>query len=457
MAVEQRESPGARAGEAIARDLEERGVRLVALTFVDNAGVTRVKVVPIEKLAATARRGVGGSYLFAGFAVDDHIALSPGYDTPSGDMRFIPDLSAAVPLAAPPGWAWAPVNQFDQEGNAMPTCQRSVLARAVDAAAARDISAQMTYEVEFTLLAGDGELAHRGPAYGTRALFPAQDFAVALVDALAAEGVEVEQFHPEYAPGQYEISVAPRTPIEAADQYVLLRLTIVRTAATYGYRASFAPIVVEGAVGNGCHLHFSIWYGDRNLMTGGDGREELTEEAEAFVAGVLTRLRESIAIYAPSVVSYSRLQPSHWSGAYTCWGHENREASLRLVKGGFGTCASSANVELKTIDGTSNPYLAAAVLLSAGLEGLAHREKLAPPVQVDPATLAEAERAEGGIVRLPADLLEAIRAFEGSPFVRRALGDDLYGAFLAVRRHEWETYGVAPESDVVAQHRWRYG
>ena len=457
MAVEQRERSDTRAPETVQQALAERGVRLVALTFVDNAGVTRVKVVPIEKLAGVARRGVGGSYVFAGFAVDDQIASSPGYDTPSGDMRFIPDLAAAVPLAGPPGWAWAPVDQFDQEGNVMPTCQRSVLARTVERAAARGLTFRMAYEVEFTLLDDEGEPAQRGPAYGARALFAVPEFSVALVEALRSQGIDVEQYHPEYAPGQYEISVAPRSPLEAADQYVLLRLTIVRTAREHGYRVSFAPVVVEGAVGNGCHLHVSMWNGERNLMSGGEGPEDLTEEGESFVAGILNRLAESVAVYAPSVLSYSRLQPSHWSGAYTCWGHENREASLRLVKGRTEARPHSTNVELKTIDGTSNPYLAAGVLLAAGLEGLERGERLPAPVQVDPATLSEAEREQGAMTRLPADLRGALEALEGSAFVRRALGDDLFGAFLAVRKLEWETYGAAPESDVVRVHRWRYG
>ena len=457
MAVQQADVTEAALPEAIERQLKGRGVRLVALTFVDNAGVTRVKAVPIDKLAATARRGVGGSYTFAGFAVNDHIASSPGYDTPAGDMRFMPDLAAVVELSNPPGWAWAPVDQHDQEGNVMPICQRSALTRAVEAAAARGIALKMTYEVEFTLLRDDATLAHEGPAYGARALFPVQEFSVALVDALGSEGIDVEQYHPEYSPGQYEISVAPRSPVRAADQYVLLRLTTVRVAQEHGYRVSFAPVVVPGAVGNGCHLHFSLWSGETNLMTGGDGPGELTDEASGFVAGVLNRLPESVAVYAPSTLSYSRIQPSHWSGAYTCWGHENREAALRLVKGRREARTRSANVELKTIDGTSNPYLAAAVLLSAGLEGLERGETLPPAVQVDPATLPDDERSRGGIKRLPADLGEAIQALERSAFVRESLGDDLFEAFLAVRRLEWETYAHADEAEVVEQHRWRYG
>jgi glutamine synthetase len=157
------------------------------------------------------------------------------------------------------------------------------------------------------------------------------------------------------------------------------------------------------------------------------------------------------------VLSYERLKPGLWAGAYTCWGHENREAALRLVQGVRPQRASSANFELKTIDGTSNPYLAVALLIAAALDG--HDEELRLPLAVreDPAQLSEEIRGDAGIRRLPSDLGEAIDGFAGSAFCRSALGDRLFDAFLAVRRYEWEHFGTADADEVRASHLYRHG
>jgi glutamine synthetase len=443
--------------EEVVERLRDQGVRGMVLTLVDNAGVTRVKTVPLSALAGSAQRGVGLSPLFTVFTLDDHIASTPGLDTPSGDMRLFPDLGAAVALTALPGWGWAPVLQRDQEGDLLPFCQRGRAEHWTAAAAERGIEFKLAFEVEFTVLDADGGPLHLGPGYSANALLPANRFALDVFEALECQGIPVDQFHPEYSNGQYEVSVAAADPATAADRYVLLRMTLRQIAAKYGWTVSFAPIVFAGSVGNGCHLHFSAWRDDRNLMSGGDGPADLTAEAESLAAGVLRRLHEMTAALAPTVLSYERLKPGLWAGAYTCWGHENREAALRLVQGVRPQRASSANFELKTIDGTSNPYLAVALLIAAALDG--HDEELQLPLAVreDPAQLSEEIRGDAGIRRLPSDLGEAIDGFAGSAFCRSALGDRLFDAFLAVRRYEWEHFGTADADEVRASHLYRHG
>jgi glutamine synthetase len=432
-------------------------VKLLACTIVDNAGVTRVKGVPAAKVDRVARFGVGLSDVFAVFAVDDDITTSPGFDGPSGDMRLVPDLDRAVVLPDARGWAWAPADQYDQDLEPMPTCQRTALKRAVGSARERELELQMTYEVEFTLFDADGNPLHSGPAYSPRAFLPLQDFAVELLETLEAQGIGVEQFHPEYSAGQYEISVAPRGPVEAADEYVLLRLTIVRLAHRHGMRASFAPVAIPNLVGNGCHLHYSLWRDGRNLMAGGDGPEGLTDEAAAFTAGILAHLPGLMAIFAPSPISYDRLQPHRWAGAYTCWGRENREAAVRFVRGTVGNIERSANAELKVIDGTCNPYLAAACLIGAGVAGIDGQAELPPPLVRDPHDISAEEREAIGARRLPADLAAATEAYDRSEVAARVLGEPLYRAFGAVRRFERDRYGHLDVAEVADQLRWRYG
>ena len=448
--------PSVAEARAVARQLEAGGVRLLAMTMVDNAGIARVKVVPVERVEAVARGGVGMSSIWAVAAADDHFAATDAYGSPSGDMRLIPDLSAIRPLAAAPGYAWAPVWQFGQELDHLPACQRGALARVVDAGAALGLEFRLTFEVELTLLTAAGTPAHGGPGYSPRALLPLQAFALDLVRALGAQGIAVEQLHPEYSPGQFEVSVAPVPPLEAADQLVLLRLTARQVARAHGLDVSFAPVVLPDAVGNGCHLHVSAWRDGRNLMAGlaDDGGDP---EGRSLVAGVLRQLPALVGVLAPSVPSYGRLQPSRWAGAFTCWGVENREAALRVIPGTRGTRERSANLELKTVDGAANPYVAAAAVLGAGLDGVRSSLELGPAVQDDPATLPERERSALGIERLPESLAEAILRLQGSPVLRDALGRELFDAVVAVRRFEWERFREATPEELAAAHRFLYG
>lgn len=448
---------GSTSAEQTQGHLTAEGVQIVACTFVDLAGVTRVKAVPIGRLADAARYGVGISYVSTVFTVDDQIATSPGYGGPVGDMRLRPDLDALVVFPDAPGWAWAPVNQDSQDLEPMPACPRQTLAKMVAAAADRGLTFSAASEVEFNLLDPDGLPAHHGPGYGARALFDVDDFALDLVEVLTAQGVAVEQFHPEYATSQYEISIAPTDPVRAADNNTLLRTTIIRVARRHGYQVSFAPRATAHEVGNGCHLHISAWADGRNLMAGGDGHVGMTTTAESFVAGVLQHLPELSAVLTPSVVSYARLQPTHWSAPFTCWGPENREAALRCIAGSVGTRARNANVEVKPIDGTANQYLVMTVVIAAGLDGIDHDLRLPRPLTVDPATVPDEERSDRGIDRLPVDLAQAIERLAASDVVRAAFGEAMFDAFLAVRRLEWATFGGTDLDELVDTHRWRYG
>jgi glutamine synthetase len=268
--------------------------------------------------------------------------------------------------------------------------------------------------------------------------------------------VPVAQVHPEYAPGQLELSVAAESPVAAADTAVLVRSTIRAVAARHGLAVSFAPSVAAGGVGNGGHLHLSIERDGRNLFSGGDRRFGLTAEAEAFTAGVLDRLGPLLAIGAPSVASYQRLQPSHWAGAFACWGLENREAAIRLITGSVGERDRVANIELKCIDQSANPYLLIASVLACGLAGMEESATLREPVQQDPASWSDAQRAERGVTRLPTSLAESVEAFATEPALTRAFGPALTETVLAVRRAEIDRFAEASPDQVVAATRWRH-
>ncbi|HEY2673167.1 MAG TPA: glutamine synthetase [Rugosimonospora sp.] len=443
-------------GTRAAERLTVAGVVGVALTWVDTGGITRVKAVPTAALARAAAWGVGATPVFDFFLPDDSITTGRHATGPTGDLRLLPDLDRLVPLAAQPGWAWAPVERWTQEGGRHPQCSRALLARLTERLAAAGLTARVAFEVEWVLDAGSGDEvvpAMGGPGYGMTRLIERSDYAAELLRALAAQGVEVAQFHPEYAAGQLEVSVAAEPPVAAADTTVLARSTIRAVAARHGLRVSFAPSVLVGGVGNGGHVHLSVSRDGRNLLGGGEGRYGLTGEGAAFIAGMLSRLPALLAIGAPSVASYQRLVPSHWAGVFGCWGRENREAAVRLITGSAGE-PSAANVEVKCFDATANPYLLVAALLATGLAGVEQGASLPEPVDVDPASWSDDERAARGVARLPQRLDDAVAAFVADPVLAEAFGPELADTVVAVRRAEIERFAGAGPEEIVAASRW---
>jgi glutamine synthetase len=280
------------------------------------------------------------------------------------------------------------------------------------------------------------------------------DYAADVLRALEDEGIPVDQLHPEYAAGQYEVSVGAMDPVAAADRSLLVRETIRAVTLRHGLRASFAPSVVAGTVGNGGHVHLSLWHGDRNLFAGGEGRYGLAPQAESFAAGILASLPALCAITAPSPASYLRLVPSHWAGAFACWGRETREAALRLITGMVGSQGSAANIEVKCVDLSANPYLLLGSLIAAGLDGVERGLELPEEVTGDPARFDAEELARRGISRLPQSLSESLEAFTASEVLTSALGPLATEAVVAVRNGEISRFDGATPEAVAEALRW---
>ena len=439
---------------AMLPDLADRGVTLVAVTWVDNSGVTRVKAVPLRRLPDVAAWGIGVSPCFDTFLFDD-VAVTSGA---VGDLRLHPDPSRLTVLAAQPGWAWAPGDRYEQSGEPHPVDQRGTAASTVAALNAHGLTARCAFEVEWVIAEDtqDFRPAATGPAYGQARLVSRSDYVRDVAAALAEQGIAVDQIHPEYSPGQFEVSVAATDPVGAADDSVLVRETIRAVSRRHGLRVSFAPQVVLDGVGNGGHVHLSVWDGDRNLFAGGGGPFGLTERGEAFTAGVLTHLPGLLAVGAPTTASYLRLRPSRWAGAYAVWGLENREAALRLVTGPTGSSPWAANLEVKCFDLAANPYLVVAALLAAGLAGMRSNATLPDPVDVDPALLSDDEARRRGIRLLPRTLAESADALAADTVLARAFGEPLLAAILAVRRGEAARFADTDPAEIVDRTRWAF-
>ncbi|HMD12610.1 MAG TPA: glutamine synthetase, partial [Marmoricola sp.] len=246
------------------------------------------------------------------------------------------------------------------------------------------------------------------------------------------------------------------SPVHAADSSVLVRQTIRSVGQRHRFRTSYSPKVDTAGVGNGGHVHLSLWREGRNLMAGGTSTYGLTDEAAWFTGGVLAHLPALLAIGAPGVASYLRLVPQHWAGAYRCWGLENREAAVRMVTGSAGSEARAANLEVKCVDLQANPYLLLAALLASGADGTDRRTALPDPIEVDPAALGDAALAARGIDRLPESLDESLAAFRRDGALRAAFGTPLVEAIVAVRESELELFEGASPEHVAEVTRWAH-
>ena len=436
-------------------ELAERGVVALAATWVDNCGVTRVKAVPLHRLEYAAAWGIGASPVFDAFLPNDAIVAGRYAGGPVGDLRLHPDLTRATVLAEQPGWAWAPAVRYQQDGVVHPQDQRSIARAAVAALTEAGYAVRMAIEIEWTLSSTEPDFtpAASGPAYGYTRVVEQSDYLRDLLIALDRQGVAVDQIHPEYGSAQYEISVASEDPVGAADTFVLVRETIRALSQRFGLHASFSPKVLADGVGNGGHVHVSLWRDGVNLFSAGsDHQYGMSKEAEAFTAGVLVHLPGLLAIGAPSPASYLRLVPGHWAGPFQVWGLENREAALRLITGSPGNPAA-ANLEVKVFDLSANPYLVVAGLLRTGIAGLAAAAELPDPVNVDPAALPADPQARP---RLPTTLHAATDAFEADEVLAKALGETLAATIIDLRRAEVERFAGATPEEIVAAARWRY-
>jgi glutamine synthetase len=428
------------------QELRNRGIELIAVSFVDNAGIVRAKTVPAARAEAVSRRGVGAPFAFSIFQGNDGMATATGFEA-TGDARLIPDLERLA--GGVDGWGLAPGDLHEQDGAPWEFCTRAFLKRMAGRLARAGVEMRMAYELEWYAERDDGRPAHSQPAYSLNATAEAAAYLREVTRRLVAFGVEVEQLHPEYSAGQMEVAVAAADPLQAADASVAVRHAVHTAWGHTGIRPSFSPLPRPDGLGNGCHLHFSLWREGANVI--GEGAAP-SRDGAAFMAGVLRELPALTALGCGCPLSYRRIIPDRWTGAYVCWGVENREAPLRFIPGTASARPGGANAELKAVDASGNPYLVAGAVIAAGLAGLEEEARLPEPVQIEPSRVAK----ERGLVRLPEGLPAAASALEASPLLREALGERLHDALVAVRRGESAAAADLTDGALFDLYRWRY-
>ncbi|MEB3261824.1 MAG: glutamine synthetase family protein [Cyanobacteriota bacterium] len=438
--------------EEMVRVLATQGVRRVAITFVNHAGAPLVKVVPLAGLAAAVRQGVGFSPVADAFRSDGGIDPAHRLARPDDDLRLRADAEALSLLEPGSGWAWAPGERRFRSGAPYPCDQRLFCRNQQTCLAEAGLELTAGFELEWLIAVRDPEgrpqPAVPGGPYGADRLVEGLDYATALLEALDGAGLPWVQFHPEYGAGQFELSLAPGTAVEAADRLVLARLLIQRVSRRFGWYCSFSPKPSLDRVGSGGHLHISVRQSGQPLLQDGAGPGGLSPQGEAVVASLLEQLPALMPLACPLEVSYLRMAPSSWAAPFRVWGIENREAALRLIPS--GPDGAAANVELKVADLAANPYLLLGAAQAVVRDGLSRRPVLPPPVSGDPARLPP-----GAADRLPGSLTEASTCFSASRLMLDAMGADLHGSLIDSQQAEVRrSAGVGSEALVASSCWW---
>jgi glutamine synthetase len=429
--------------EFVLRTLEERDIRFVRLWFTDVLGTLKsVSVAPAE-LESAFEEGIG----FDGSAIEGFARV---YES---DMVVSPDPTTFQVFPFEGGVSGESARMFCDillpDGTPSWADPRHVLRRAMSRAAEKGFTFYTHPEIEFFLFQGvptDGavpEPVDTGGYFDHTTHAVARDFRRQAVLALERIGISVEFSHHEVAPGQQEIDLRYADALTTADNIMTFRHVVKEVALSHSVYASFMPKPFTDQPGSGMHTHLSLFEGERNAFHDASDSMKLSKVAQAFIAGLLVHAREMTAVTNQWVNSYKRLFPMTLpdriteAPAYVCWGHANRSALVRVPSYGK---PNSARVEVRSIDSACNPYLAFAVLLSAGLKGIEEGYELPAGAEDDVWSLSAAERRAMGYESLPENLAEAIDVMAKSEMVAEVLGEHVFDYFLRNKRTEWEEY-----------------
>ncbi|MBK1986769.1 glutamine synthetase [Sphaerospermopsis aphanizomenoides BCCUSP55] len=422
----------------VKKSLQETGVKFVRVLWCDNANIIRAKAIHSQMLLHYWEDGVGISPGLQALPVMYDSVMAGSGLTPVGNVQLVPDWQTLTPLPYSPGHARVFSNMI-HKGQPWALCPRGFLLRMIEEAKKEGLEIKAAFENEFYLLQKNGEeiIGADATVFAATASMDANlEVINDIADALILQEIPVEQYYPESGPGQQEISMRYTEALAAADWQVVFRETVKAIADRHYLTASFLPKIFAESAGNGCHIHLSLWRDGKNITPNSQGICGLSPLARSFVAGILHHLPALMAITTPSPNSYRRIRPHFWSGAFRCWGLDNKEAPVRVISSPRGD--GSTNFELKTVDATANPYLALGAVIAAGLDGIRNNLEPMQPVSQDPGYLPLDERINNGISSLPENLGQAIAHLQQDDILLTALTPQLSQAFLAVRQAEWE-------------------
>ncbi|MFH1447907.1 MAG: glutamine synthetase family protein [Candidatus Micrarchaeota archaeon] len=415
--------------------MESREVEFVDLEFVDIMGTVKSCEITVNKMKDVLDDGLW----FDGSSIEGFVRVC------ESDMFLKPDIGTYAVLP----WTGGKVARVicdvhTEKGKPFDGDPRYVLKKILKKADGMGLSYFVGPELEFFLFKnGDdsGLETHDKAGYfdlGKRDM--AADVRREVVIHLQSMGLAVEMSHHEVAPGQHEIDFKYGEALSAADWVQTYKTAVKTVARNFGLRASFMPKPISGINGSGMHVHQSLWGGKENAFYDKDDEYNLSTLGKNFIAGQLKHAQALSAVVAPTINSYKRLVSGYEAPVYVCWGRINRSALVRVPKYSEGKEMSSARCEFRASDPSSNPYLAFAAMLAAGLDGI--ENKLEPPEPIDENiyTMSYGELEKKRIQTLPHSLKDAVVALQNDPVLKETLGGHVFERMTAAQLNDWKDY-----------------
>ncbi|HSW42082.1 MAG TPA: glutamine synthetase family protein [Patescibacteria group bacterium] len=418
------------------------GIRFVQLQFTDILGIVKAVTIPIHRMEDSVKHGTW----FDGSSIEGFTRIA------ESDQYLMPDMATFAeipwqPGSGPRGTARVICDVYTPRGEPFAGDPRFVLRRQVERARKLGYIVNLGPELEFFLFRRDeagkvAPLPHDLAGYFDFSTDLAQEVRQDMVDALEAFGILVEAAHHEVSAGQHEIDFEYSDALTTADNAITFKFALKAIAHQHGLYATFMPKPIFGINGSGMHTHqslFSIEKG-RNAFADADNKYGLSDLARSYMAGILAHAKGMAAVLAPTVNSYKRLVPGYEAPTYITWGRTNRSALIRVPMISPGKSIEGTRAEVRCPDPSSNTYLAFAVMIAAGLDGVERGLTLADPVEESLFEMDASRVAERGIQELPGTLGQAIDELRADPVVCEALGDHVLEHYIAAKTAEWDEY-----------------
>ena len=417
---------------SLAEAAKEKGIRYFLISFTDLFGVVRSKLVPAAAIAGMQKNGAG----FAGFAA--YLDMTPA----DSDMFGLPDADRLIQLPWKPEVGWLPSDIY-LGGKIVAHGPRTVLKQVLADAGEKGFQVKTGVECEYFILNPEGTAVADSadiqpkPCYDQQALMRRYDLISEICDHMETLGWGPYQNDHEDANGQFEMNWDYTEALTTADRHSFFKYMTKTVAERHGFRATFMPKPIATLTGNGCHAHVSVWEktGKINLMEDKKGELGLSKLAYHFIGGLLEHAESLAAITNPVVNSYKRINAPRttsgatWSPNTVTYSGNNRTHMIRIP--------DSDRIEVRLADGAANPYLLQAVLIGAGLWGVAN--KIDPGKRLDIDMYAEGHKVKNA-PKLPLNLLDALRAFQNNKIMRGILGAEFADSYLKLKMEEWNSY-----------------
>jgi glutamine synthetase len=426
--------------EEIMQIIEDENIQFLRLQFVDIFGFMKNVALPKSQI----EKALDGQMMFDGSSIDGFVRIN------ESDMYLKPDYDTftVLPWRNKDGVAAARVicDVHKSDGTPFEGCPRVNLKRVLAEAKELGYTMNVGTEAEFFLFERDEKgcaTTITNDVAGYFSLDPedtANDCRREIIETLEKMGFEIEASHHEVAEGQHEINFKYADALAAADNTVTFKWVVKSIAAKYDLHATFMPKPIFGINGSGMHTNQSLFNLDgTNAFFDESAPLQLSKTAYSYIAGSLKNARAFTVVTNPLVNSYKRLVPGYEAPVYCAWSASNRSALVRIP----ASRGISTRTEIRSPDPTCNPYLALAMMLNSGLDGV--KNNLTPPDSVDKDIfkMTPGEMEDDGIVLLPASLQEALEAFKSNPISKETLGDHIFRKYIEAKEKEWDRYRTA--------------